>query len=71
MDDEVITIAYNYADNDILDIPLSQIKNSPDSVRMSLIDWTSRNSSRTLKEGSVIDFDISNHLIIYSFKKAA
>ena len=39
MDDDVITIAYNYADNDILDIPLPQIKNPPDSVRMSLIDW--------------------------------
>lgn len=37
--DDIITIAFNYSNNEIVDIPLSQLKNSPDSVRMSLLNW--------------------------------
>ncbi|MCD7878992.1 MAG: zinc ribbon domain-containing protein [Candidatus Gastranaerophilales bacterium] len=37
--DDVVTIAYNYANNEIVDIPLKKLKNSSDSVRMSLINW--------------------------------
>lgn len=37
--DDVVTIAFNYTNNEIVDIPLSQLKNSPDSVRMSLLNW--------------------------------
>lgn len=37
--DDIVTIAYNYTNNEIVDIPLSELKNSPDSVRMSLLNW--------------------------------
>lgn len=69
---DVITIAYNYSgDKDLLDVDLNELKNSSDSVRMSLINWSLRNNIRTLKSGSVIEFDIKNRLILYSFKRAA
>lgn len=69
---DVITIAYNYSgDKDILDVDLNELKNSSDSVRMSLLNWSLRNNIRTLKKGSVLDFDIKNGLIIYSFKRVA
>lgn len=69
---DVITIAYNYSgDKDLLDVDLNELKNSSDSVRMSLLNWSLRNNIRTLKSGSVIEFDIKNRLILYSFKRAA
>lgn len=37
--DDIVTIAYNYAKDDIVDIPLDNLKDSPDSVRMCLINW--------------------------------
>lgn len=37
---ETITIAYNYCgENDIIDVDLETLKNSSDSVRMSLLNW--------------------------------
>lgn len=37
---DVITIAYNYSgDKELLDVDLNELKNSSDSVRMSLLNW--------------------------------
>ncbi len=44
--DDVVTIAYNYANNEIVDIPLKELKNSSDSVRMSLINWAILDSNQ-------------------------
>lgn len=37
--EDIVTIAFNYTNNEIIDIPLNKLKNSSDSVRMSLINW--------------------------------
>ncbi len=71
LNEETVTIAYNYTNDNIVEIPFSKLKDSPDSVRMSLLNWSLANINRTLKKGSVIDFDIQHHLILFSFKRAA
>lgn len=69
---ETITIAYNYCgENDIIDVDLETLKNSSDSVRMSLLNWSLRNNIRTLQTGTTIEFDIKHHLILFQFKRAA
>ncbi len=42
---DVITIAYNYADNEIVDLPISILKGSSDSVRISLLNWAAEDSN--------------------------
>ncbi len=37
--DDIVTIAYNYAKDEIVDIPLDSLKDPSDSVRMSLLNW--------------------------------
>lgn len=45
--DDIITIAFNYTGDEIVDIPLSQLKDSSDSVRMSLLNWTFGDKTHT------------------------
>jgi len=40
-------------------------------VRFSFKIWSLSNNIRTMKNGSVIAFDIKRHLILFSFKRTA
>ncbi|MGN0014905.1 MAG: recombinase family protein [Candidatus Gastranaerophilaceae bacterium] len=55
--EDIVTIAFNYTNNEIIDIPIDKLKNSSDSVRMSLINWGQIDKVRTFLLESVKDED--------------
>ena len=44
--EDTITIAYNYSgENDVIEVDLNKLKDSSDSVRMSLVKWWLKDSN--------------------------